>query len=326
VNDRAVSVLENYDMEVTRTFKGRGTIICETGKGLRVLKEYNGNTEKLEVLELLQGKLNETVRTDRLVRNKEGELFCKDTDGTAYIVKEQLDGRECNYKNEEEILQAFRVMAKLHQGMRYTGERISAFPVHYYVEEMEKHTKECKHARNYLRKVKIKSDFERALLKEYTYFMEKAEDIMKRAAEENRSEYEEFVRTNGFFCHGDYQYHNVLFMKNDIAVINLEHFALDSGVRDFYLLFRKISEKADWSLSLGEKMLNAYQSNRTLTPIEQKQLYYRLAYPDKFWKIVNFYYNSKKSWIPDKNMEKLENLVSQEKAKEKLLRTLFDFV
>ena len=94
MNDRAISVLENYDMEVTRTFKGRGTIVCETGNGFRVLKEYKGSTEKLELLDLLQGKLSETVRTDRLVRNKEGELFCKDADGTVYIVKEQLDGRE----------------------------------------------------------------------------------------------------------------------------------------------------------------------------------------------------------------------------------------
>ena len=126
----------------------------------------------MELLDLLQGKLNETVRTDRLVRNKEGELFCKDADGTVYIVKEQLDGRECNYKSEDEILQAFRIMAKLHCGMRHTGELVNAIPVHYYAEEMEKHTKECKHARNYLRKLKIKSDFERALLQEYGYFMQ----------------------------------------------------------------------------------------------------------------------------------------------------------
>lgn len=323
MNDKAMSVLENYDMEVIRTFKGRGTIICETTKGLRVLKEYSGSTEKLELLELLQEKANHIVKTDRMVRNKEGELFSKDSDGMIYIVKEQLEGRECNYKNEEEILQAFRVMAKLHQTMRDNSDMAGSMPIHYYVDEMEKHTKECRRIRNYLRRLKVKSDFERALLQEYNYFMEKAEDIMHKAMEENREDYENFVRINGFFCHGDYQYHNVIITKNDIAVINLERFAHGSGVRDFYLLFRKISEKSDWSLTLGEKMLEAYEKNRSFTPLERKQLYYCLAYPDKFWKIVNFYYNSRKSWIPDKNREKLENLVKQERAKEKLLNTLF---
>ena len=47
MNDRAVSVLEEYDFEVLRTWKGRGTILFETKEGIRVLKEYNGMTDRL---------------------------------------------------------------------------------------------------------------------------------------------------------------------------------------------------------------------------------------------------------------------------------------
>lgn len=36
MNDKAVNVLEQYDMTVNRTFKGRGTIICDTDQGMRV--------------------------------------------------------------------------------------------------------------------------------------------------------------------------------------------------------------------------------------------------------------------------------------------------
>ena len=39
VNDRAVSVLENYEIEVLRTWKGRGDMLCESDKGLLILKE-----------------------------------------------------------------------------------------------------------------------------------------------------------------------------------------------------------------------------------------------------------------------------------------------
>ncbi len=49
MNDKAVNVLEQYDMTINRTFKGRGTIICDTDKGMRVLKEYKGKTEKLDL-------------------------------------------------------------------------------------------------------------------------------------------------------------------------------------------------------------------------------------------------------------------------------------
>ena len=325
MNDRAVSILEQYDIEVVRTVKGRGTIICETPQGCKVLKEYKGRTDKLEILNALQLGMQEAVRTDMLIRNKEGELFCKDADGTIYILKEQITGRECSYKNEEDIRQAFALMAKLHLAMaRANPDGASQLPIrNLYTEEMSKHTRECRHIQNYLRHLKSKSDFERALLRRYDYFLDQAQKITAKACEEDMDQYRKRIEQQGLFYHGDYQYHNVIFDRNDTYVINLERFGRDSGVRDLYLLFRKISEKTDWSLHLGSRMLEAYEGVRTLEEWERKQLAFRLVYPDKFWKIVNFYYNSRKSRIPDKTIEKLETLSAQEQARQKLIKTLF---
>ena len=50
MNDKATSVLEQYDMTINRTFKGRGTIICDTEKGMRVLKEYKGKNRKARTI------------------------------------------------------------------------------------------------------------------------------------------------------------------------------------------------------------------------------------------------------------------------------------
>ena len=70
-------------------------------------------------------------------------------------------------------------------------------------------------------------------------------------------------------------------------------------------------------------MLEAYEEVRPLDVLSRIDLYYRLAYPEKFWKIVNFYYNSGKAWIPGRNQEKLEKLVSQEKEKQHFLEEVF---
>ncbi len=327
MNDKAVNVLEQYDMTVSRTFKGRGTIICDTDQGMRVLKEYRGRTEKLELYQL-QGKLKDSLRTDMLIRTKEGALFVKDIDNSVYILEEQVDGKECSYKNEEDIVKACGAMAKLHlKFMTPQSEKICLMPVFFYADEMERHTVECKRVRNYLRKLHNKTEFERALLKEYDYFLEKAVDVTRRAREESQAEYEAYVNSNGLYCHGDYQYHNVIFGKGNggayTGIVNLEHFAHDAGARDFYLLFRKISEKCDWSLDMAQSMLDAYQNRRVFPPIEWRSLCLRLAYPEKFWKIINFYYNSRKSWMPNRNYDKLESLIHQEKNREKLLNKFF---
>lgn len=328
MNDKAVNVLEQYDMTVNRTFKGRGTIICDTDQGMRVLKEYRGRTEKLELLFQLQGKLKDSLRTDTLIRTKEGALFVKDLDNSVYILEEQVEGKECSYKNEEDIVKACGAMAKLHlKFMTPQSEKICVMPVFFYADEMERHTIECKRVRNYLRKLHNKTEFERALLKEYDYFLEKAVAVTRRAREESQAEYEAYINSNGLYCHGDYQYHNVIFGKGSggayTGIVNLEHFAHDAGARDFYLLFRKISEKCDWSLDMAQSMLDAYQNRRVFPPIEWRSLCLRLEYPEKFWKIINFYYNSRKSWMPNRNYDKLESLIRQEKNREKLLNKFF---
>jgi CotS family spore coat protein len=200
-------------------------------------------------------------------------------------------------------------------------------PVRFYADEMERHTKECRRVYNYLRERPRKSDFERALLKEYDYFLDKAQAVTKKAQGESRAEYEAYVRSNRLYCHGDYQYHNLLFGKNGegayTAIVNMEHIKQEAGVSDFYLFFRKVCQKYDWSIPHAQNMLEAYQNRRTLPPIELRSLRLMLEYPEKFWKLVDRYYNSKKSWMPKNNAEKLENLVRQEKNKEKLINKLF---
>lgn len=57
MNDRAISVLDNYELEVIKTRKGRGAILCETKQGLYILKEYLGPREKVHVQKALLEKI-----------------------------------------------------------------------------------------------------------------------------------------------------------------------------------------------------------------------------------------------------------------------------
>ena len=51
-------------------------------------------------------------------------------------------------------------------------------------------------------------------------------------------------------------------------------------------------------------------------------MYYRFLYPEKFWKIVNFYYNNGKAFIPWKTAEKLENILRQEAQKQDFIKVV----
>lgn len=96
MNDRSVSLLDNYDIEVLRTWKGRGAILCETDKGILVLKEYAGHKEKVLFQDTLLTLVKENgfEHVESILRNKDQELITQDQEGNSYILKTYFDGRE----------------------------------------------------------------------------------------------------------------------------------------------------------------------------------------------------------------------------------------
>ena len=119
MNDRAVALLEQYDVEILRTRKGRGVILCDTDKGLLVFKEYEGNEAKLALIDRLLSRIKcqGGVSAETLVPTREGALCVRENDGTAYILKTCCEGRECNIYDRGEC----------QEGREHSGK---AAPVH----------------------------------------------------------------------------------------------------------------------------------------------------------------------------------------------------
>ena len=323
MNDRAVSLLDQYEMGVNRTRKGRGAILCDSDRGLFILKEYCGPVEKVKFQDFLLRHINESgsVKAESILRTKEGEMIVYDQDRVPYIVKTYYEGRECNHRDVEECCQAVCTLAKLHGTSDLSAyEELREQPVFRIEKEYEKHNRELKKVRKFLWEKSQKTDFEIYLMKHYDYFMNNALQITD---ELRYYAYEEDSYNFPVVCHGDYQYHNIMQAEEGNVLINFEKCVRDYPIRDLYLFMRKLLEKNNWSQTLGDMLLESYNKERELTDRDYKQLYYRLAYPEKFWKIVNFYYNTGKAWIPGRNMEKIEKLFAQEREKQLFLESIF---
>ena len=322
MNDRAVGLLEHYDIEVLRTRKGRGAILCDTPGGCVIFKEYAGNEDRINIQYKLLQHIKEQgkVQAELLLPTKEGFLTVKDGDGVSYVLKTYYESRECNIYDKGECMEAVKVLARLHECMEFpmgTEWLPSALSPG---KEYEKRNRELKKVKKYLKQRSQKTWFEIRLLNTFDLFLEQALTVT-----EDWNHYQENpgFRPNCFYCHGDYQYHNILHKGNDWFLINFEKCVPDSPMRDLYLLLRKLLEKSNWSVSLGRELLAAYEQITPISAMDRIDLYYRLAYPEKFWKIANFYYNSGKAWIPERNSEKLEKLLEQEKGKQEFLDEVF---
>ena len=328
MNDRAVSLLGQYDIEVLRTRKGRGAILCDTNQGCLIFKEYAGNENKIRIQDRLLNHIRETgkIQVESILPTREGSLFVKDMEGNSYVLKTYAEGRECNIYEKKECLEAVRVLARLHGCMELSQTEMDGLPADGFFagREYEKHNRELRRVRKYLKQRGQKTGFEIGLLNSFDYFLEQALAVTEewnRYRLENSRGHER--KETVLYCHGDYQYHNILWGQEEWFVVNFEKCLPDNPIRDLYLFLRKLLEKSSWSVSLGKELLAAYQEERPISDESRMDPYYRLAYPEKFWKIVNFYYNSGKAWIPERNREKLEKLVVQEKEKQIFLDEIF---
>lgn len=321
MNDRNTEVLEQYNLEIRTLRKGRGAWLCDTNEGLKLLKEYKGTIKRLEFEEEVLDRIQEesALCVDQYKRNKENELISQAGDGTRYIVKDWYADRECNIKDEEEIVRTVSEIAGLHKILRKIEPKeewnlgsILSEPM---AIEMERHNKELRRTRNFISRKRKKSEFELCVMGNFHLFYEQALEAQKglcRILEERRT-------PPHFLCHGELNQHHILLGAGYTAVIQFNKMHLGVQMADLYHFTRKVMEKHGWSLRLGMRMLEAYNSILPMGKEEREYLYYLFLYPEKYWKQLNFYYNANKAWIPAKNVEKLKTLELQQKERNRFL-------
>ena len=311
-------VLEQQSVEIENYYKGRGILLCETKEGLFALKEFHGRAQKAEYLYDLGQYLNNAgIACDFLVKNKDGELLTEGVDGVSYSFHHWAKGRECDVKNRMDILMTVSLLAKLH--CVETGDFLEMHPglageslYHMY----ERHDRELRRIRKYIGKRNNRSPFEQLFLKCYPEYVEQSQIVLQRLTEERMSLKE---HTLGI-CHGDFNQHNILLTGRDGTFLHMEHARVDAVVSDLSNFLRKILEKYDWNEELGVQMLTEYSRVCPLQPCDWRELYDRLSYPEKFWKIANRYLQSNKVWDSGKNYEKLMKEIRSDSYRQRFLR------
>ena len=314
MDEKSLEVLEQYDLEVLRTWKGRGVYFCETDKGIFRLKEQRGSEDKIEKLcQLLEALENvQFFRTDLPIRSREGNFLVKDSDEISYLLKAWKDGRECDPRSELDVCRSMEGLAILHTHAKGIWTFASA-------QELEKRTRELKKVQSFIRKKQRKNEFESCYLEIVPEYLKSALNITEEMKNSGYEALREDAMEQGSICHGEYMQHNVLFDRSKLILTNFEHAQLDLQCMYVALFLRKIMEKQGWKRPQGEKFLRAYEIVRPMGERERRILALRLLYPEKLWKLANHYYHTNKAWISVKNLEKLKTFIGLQKERERFV-------
>ena len=88
MNEKSLTVLEQYELKIKGTYRSKGNYGCTTDKGKYILQEYNNSDEKMKTMSVFYDFLEKNhFITDRVVANKEGKFVTVSEDGYTYILK-----------------------------------------------------------------------------------------------------------------------------------------------------------------------------------------------------------------------------------------------
>lgn len=320
-------VLSQYDINVHTISRVRSGFLIEADNVYYLLKKAEGSEKRLEYEEQVTGFLAENgcVRVDCPLRNRENLLLTESETGEKYLVKRWYQGEECSARDREGLLASAANLARLHRLLEKTElsdppDCQEAFRL---LEITEKRTRELKRIYSYVRSKKQKNEFEINILNSFPVFFEQAERASEAMKKFPLEELLKESREKKTLVHGAYSYHNLVFTGDGIATLNFDKGGIGLQIVDLYYFMRKVMEKNEWRLPLGERILKEYNRNNQLEQSQWELLGILLSYPEKYWKILNHYYNNKKSWIAVKNIEKLESVRDMEGKKRMFLKEVF---
>lgn len=311
--DYGLGTLAQYELTADRSARTRGALLCYTSQGLLILREFHGSEKKLKKQQELLLHLRECgMNIDYFLQNSQESLVSRDKDQLAFTLQHWYEGRECDTKSRDDIIKSVRTLARLHILMKM--EPVEEYRERSLRDEYLRHNQELRKIRKFIRKKGASCVFEKDYLASVEWFLQRAQYAVELLDETEYDILREQAWKEGQVCHGEYNQHNVLMLKGEdeaVAVTNFSRWNFDIQMADLYRFMRKILEKHNWNLNLAQEMLREYHRIRPISKAEWQNLRVRFTYPEKYWKLANYYYSHKKVWISEKNVEKLQNLIRQ---------------
>lgn len=321
MEDRQETAIDKYDINVKKRYRSRGGWMLETDRGLKLLREYESVRSHFQ----LENKIKEYLiqhgftQVDDVVPNNEGNFVTELETGEKYVLYNWFPGEECDLRSESCLTAAGENLGRLHQALQGFDDMGTADgDSRELMVQFEKHNRELKRVNGYMKGKKKKSEFEIYAINCFRGYYEKAREAAERL--EHCAFYQNAEKECRQVSHGDYNYHNLIRTAKGMATTGFEKAGGGLQLLDLTYFMRKTLEKNNWSKRAGEAVLSGYDSARTLSQEQLEFVYIMLTYPEKYWKLMNHYYNKKKSWLSAKSLEKLKDVGNMEKKREEFLK------
>ncbi|MBC2579898.1 CotS family spore coat protein [Clostridium sp. DJ247] len=324
---REFEIERQFDIKIESIKPNRGVYLVKTDKGLKCLKKINYGTQKLLFVYGAKEHLinNGFPRVDRYCINMEGNPYAL-VNEDIYTLSEWIEGRECDFKSREDLIEASKSLAYMHlasKGYEPPDNSKLKTDLGRWPNLMEKRVKSLDKMKDMGRKKSNKANFDL----NYTKVVQFYKDIGKRAINVlSNSNYMDLCRITEEekgFCHHDYTYHNIIIdNQENVNIIDFDYCKREIRTYDISNFIIKVLKRSNWNIEFAELIINSYNEVSKLKEEEYRILFAFLLFPQRFWRLANRYYYNETNWPSNTFNNKIEELISEQ---EKYIDFINDF-
>lgn len=313
MNEFEKELQSNYNIKIKSLTNYREMFIADTDIGKKLVRITSVKPERINFIAEVKEHLfnNGFIHIDRNTITNKGGYSIQINDQTVYM-NDFVEGRECNLDSKEETIGCARLLAKMHKAScgfvcsenSCSRSELGRLPVNY-----RKRLDEIKKLKKNAQKGKMK--FDNLVSKNIDYFYEigeKAIDLL------NIADYYEIVeeaQRNRNVSHHDFNHHNIYIQSEEMYLINFEYCCYDLKVYDLVNLLRRKMRKCNWNIDEAAIILNEYSRFESICESEMNLMKIMLMFPQKFWRVINKYYNSRKSWSEQSYLLRIQEVIDE---------------
>jgi CotS family spore coat protein len=232
-----------------------------------------------------------------------------------YVVTDWIDGRECDFKKEEDLLEASETLARFHLCARNfmpddnvkARNDIGKLPYN-----MEKRMMTLNKMRDIARKNNKKTEFDMLYLSNIEFYLNLSRQAVNFLNLDSYSKVCSLALTDNVLCHHDYTYHNILFdNEHNSYIVDFEYCKSEIQIHDVATLIIKSLKRLNWDIRYAEMILERYNSINPLKYDDYNVLKTLLIFPQRFWRLANRYYYKEASWGEDTFIKKMKEIIQE---------------
>ncbi len=303
----------NYNLKIKNLNNFRDMFLADTETGRKLVKISTVKQERINFIgEVKEHLFNKGfIHIDRNIPTAKGDYSMQFNDQTVYIT-DYIEGRECNLDNREETIECAGLLAKMHRASygficsenSYGRSELGRMPGSY-----RKRLDEIKKLKKNAQKGRMK--FDNLVTKNIDYFYEVGEKALGMLLTSDYYELVEEAQENRTISHHDFNHHNIYLLNDEMFLINFEYCCYDLKVYDLVNLLRRKMRKCNWDINEAVVILNEYSRYETLSDSDMNLMKIMLMFPQKFWRVINKYYNSRKSWSEQSYLLRIQEVIDE---------------